>query len=324
MYGMTITADAILLQHPNAHAVALNKKAFGEGAERFAFRFFEITKDGKTVVGKPLVAKESRLVLEGGKKDRGKFVRTFLETQQLAGRIATEFNKRLECLHRVDKQTPRVSFLDCSVYELDDINIGKQSVLVEEKLDHLKWYKWNMNNGFVAGMKEAPEFTHDKMMAAMEHLATIDIIEEKAGEHGLGDLGAIEEGEEDESDDDRSSTGDTNHGKKNESLVFSPFEVAQAFSHFSYYASGKKRLICDLQGVFEEKSNLLKFSDPVIHYHNPHRQERRGVHGRTDRGKKGMAMFFDTHKEHCGRLCRLVTGGFRQPRRCRQRHESQH
>ena len=92
----------------------------------------------------------------------------------------------------------------------------------------------------------------------------------------------------------------------------------QAFSHFSYSESHRRRLVCDLQGVYDERENILKFSDPVIHYFNQHREDRRGVHGRTDRGKKGMAQFFDTHKEQCGHLCRLVTGGFRKGKRRQQ------
>lgn len=51
----------------------------------------------------------------------------------------------------------------------------------------------------------------------------------------------------------------------NDTIVFTPSEVAQAFSHFSYWSSGRKRLICDLQGVYDEDENVLKFSDPVIH-----------------------------------------------------------
>jgi len=33
------------------------------------------------------------------------------------------------------------------VYLIDDSNV-KLSVLVEEKLDHKKWHKWNSNNGY--------------------------------------------------------------------------------------------------------------------------------------------------------------------------------
>lgn len=312
--------DIAPMQHPSACSVALNKRAFGEGAERYAFRFFEVGEDGKTVVGSPLVAKESRLVLDGDEGSREKFVNIFCETQQLARRIADEFNQKLDHLYRVDKRTPRVSFLDCSIYELDDQNNGKQNVLVEEKIDHLSWHKWNTNNGYIEGMEEVPEFTNDKMKSAMEHLTNIDLNDnnmEIPNKSGIKPtyLGAIEEDEE--SDESSDSSADEERGESSQvtSIKFTASDVAQAFSHFSYLATGRKRLICDLQGVFDEKSNMLKFSDPVIHYFNHRRQDRQSVHGRTDRGRKGMAMFFDTHKECCGHLCRLVNGGFKQARR---------
>ena len=300
------------MQHPSTHFVALHKKAFGEGAERYAFRFFEVGEDGTTVVSKPLVAKESRLVLDGGEENRVKFVRSFLHAQQLARRIAEEFNEKLDQLYRVDDSTPRVTFLDCSVYELDDINLGKQEVLVEEKIDHLAWHKWNMNNGYIEGMEEAPAFTHEKMKAALDHLTKFEVEEqEKFHAEASHELDAIVEDDEDE---DSSASVSTTEEEKPLAIKFSASEVAQAFSHFSYMATGRKRLICDLQGVFDEKSNTLMFTDPVIHYFNYRKQERKNVHGRTDQGRKGMAMFFDTHKECCGRLCRLVTGGFRKAR----------
>jgi hypothetical protein len=295
--------DIAPMQDSQTRYVALNKKAFGEGAERFAYRFFEVAEDGKTVLGQPLVAKESRLVLEGGYRGRAEFVRTFCKTQQLARRIAHEFNDKLNSLRRVDKGTPRVTFLDCSVYELNDTSQGKQSVLVEEKIDHTAWHKWNANNGFVEGMNKAPEFSFDKLRSAMDHLTKID--------HD-----AIEEGEEDEDDETQRTEGEPRIVAKK----FTASEVAQAFSHFSYYATGKKRLICDLQGVFDEKESVLKFSDPVIHYHNPRKAHRRSVHGRTDLSRKGVAMFFETHNDSCGHLCRLVTGGFKRQRDRRSGH----
>ncbi len=120
--------EEVDLQNSGAEYVALNQGPFGEGAERFAFRFYELDSDRTTIVGKPLVAKESRFILEDGMDDeasRMKFVKSFCKTQQLAGRIAKEFNDRLDYLHRVDKRTPKVEFLDCSVYQLNDVNLGK-------------------------------------------------------------------------------------------------------------------------------------------------------------------------------------------------------
>ena len=50
------------MQKQKARGVAIRKKAFGEGSERFAFQFFEIESDGATVVGDALVAKTTRFV----------------------------------------------------------------------------------------------------------------------------------------------------------------------------------------------------------------------------------------------------------------------
>lgn len=139
------------LQHPMAKCVAYSKASFGEGAERFAFRFYEVAADRKTIVGPPLVAKESRHVMEGlmehgyGHQEQQRFVKNFCQTQQFARRIANEFNKKLASL--VDSRTPRVDVLDCSIYSLKDKNLGNVSTLVEPRIDHNKWHKWNTNNG---------------------------------------------------------------------------------------------------------------------------------------------------------------------------------
>ena len=60
--------ETVPLLHPDARYVAMSTGPFGEGAERFAYRFYEVAEDCKTIVGRPLVAKESRMVLdtEGG------------------------------------------------------------------------------------------------------------------------------------------------------------------------------------------------------------------------------------------------------------------
>lgn len=299
--------EEVPLQHPDARFVALSKGPFGEGAERFAFRFFELAEDGETILGPPMVAKESRMVLgEDGKglgdeKERKLFARTFCSTQQMARQFAHKFNAMLDSTRRVHATTPRVSFLDCSIYQLDDDSAGNLSVLVENKLDHTKWHKWNSNNGFVEGMKQAPRYTQEKVADAMTNMSALN-------------LGMIEEGSEDE-DSEEEKEDALPHVQP---VLFTASEVAQAFSHFTYVESRRRRLVCDLQGVFSDELNLLQFSDPVIHYHHAGRTERRCVHGRTDRGRKGIDMFFETHCEHHGHLCRLVTRGFRSP------HHAQH
>jgi hypothetical protein len=290
--------EYISLQHPDAKYVAIHQEAFGEGAERLAFRFYEVAADGRTIVGRHMVAKESRLVLEehADERSRKDFVRTFCETQQVARRLAEKFNEKLSKIPRIDQATPKVTFLDCSIYQLDDMFLGKQSVLVEDRLDESKWFKWNANNGYVEG-KKTPTFTEEIMRSALTSLDKID-------------LNIIEEGSDDE--DEEESDEDERHIVP---ILYTPSQVAQAFSHFSYCESRRRRLVCDLQGVYDEKNNVLRFSDPAIHYYNHLREDRRMVHGRTDRGRKGIGMFFETHKDNCSLLCKLSTGGFRRVHR---------
>jgi hypothetical protein len=287
----------IPLQHPDAQYVALAKEAFGEGAERFAFRFYELSSDAKTIVGRPLVAKENRFTSMD--MDQGlslnQFVEKFCATQQLARRLGDEFNDKLRKIKRIHSNTPKISFLDCSIYEMDHGNGMRKKVLVEDRLNQNKWQKWNSNNGYVEGMSTS---SHD----LMKRLCS------------LKDMSIILEQNEEECTDMSECNGDMDVDMKDEghdALVFTPHEVAQAFSHFSYWATGRKRLVCDLQGVYDDAMNELRLSDPVIHYYNPNKRERSHVHGRTDKGHKGMRMFFDTHKDYCGTLCKLVLRGLR-------------
>jgi len=286
--------DASLQDH-RAKYIAFSKAIFGEGAERFAYRFFELASDARTIVGRPLVAKESRHVIEHGGEFRREFVKKFCETQQLARRIAEEFNQKLESMN-VDMGTPRVDVLDCSIYYLNDRNLGELATLVEPRIDQNKWHKWNANNGYVEGMQAAPNLSEAALQETEDLLKTMD-------------LGAIEEGSEDEEEDSESES-QPNISNNKVSSIFSQSEVAQAFSHFSYWATGRKRLICDLQGVFDEKTNILRLSDPVIHYYNQHNETRQNVHGMTDRGRKGIRMFWATHE--CSRLCFMCTNGFKK------------
>jgi elongation factor 2 kinase len=66
----------------------------------------------------------------------------------------------------------------------------------------------------------------------------------------------------------------------------------QAFSHFTYEASGKVLLICDIQGV-----NDL-YTDPQIH-------NREGIgFGKGNMGERGFERFLATHR--CNHICRYL------------------
>lgn len=69
-------------------------------------------------------------------------------------------------------------------------------------------------------------------------------------------------------------------------------EIMQAFSHYSWVASGKSLIICDLQGV--ESGSRVTLTDPAIH-------SKSVIYGHTDLGNTGIERFFRTHT--CGGIC---------------------
>ncbi|KAL7525196.1 hypothetical protein ACHAWF_001247 [Thalassiosira exigua] len=86
-------------------------------------------------------------------------------------------------------------------------------------------------------------------------------------------------------------------------LCFSIEDVPQAYSHFTYLASGRNFLVCDLQGVLNTKSSppVFELTDPAIHYK---KLTKRIDFGRTDRGEAGIQDFLLSHK--CSPLCRMI------------------
>lgn len=83
-------------------------------------------------------------------------------------------------------------------------------------------------------------------------------------------------------------------------IFVTPDEVAQAFSHFSFVHSGRKMLICDLQGVYDRRNNIFRFTDPVIHYDDVRKIEQRGLYGRTDVSILQMFRFMShIYLQHC-------------------------
>ena len=139
------------LHHPAAQGVAIRKLAFGEGAERLAYQFFEVAADGKTVVGEPLVAKDSRYSF---KQEDGadpvvpmnKFCRRFCRIQRQAAKTEKAFNAKLDTIPNLVSDTARVSFLPCSVYYLNHPTEGLKPYIVERKITE-DFEKWNSNNG---------------------------------------------------------------------------------------------------------------------------------------------------------------------------------
>lgn len=195
-------------------------------------------------------------------------------------KVAMEFNEKLDTIRNLDPSTPRVSFLDCSVYYLDDDKQGEYAVVVERRLD-TKFQKWNNNNGWkwsIDNLESIPE-------TVKKEEGTDEIISIWQINNNVSRVGTICASED---------------------------EVAQAFSHFSHVNSGKQLLICDLQGNYDKFAQKFRFTDPVIHYRSTKDSTKKGIFGRTDKGHKGINNFFKTHQ--CSDLCELVTKGFRRAR----------
>jgi len=77
-------------------------------------------------------------------------------------------------------------------------------------------------------------------------------------------------------------------------------DVLHAFSHWTYFHTNQKLLVCDLQGVLYEEGKFPAFrlTDPAIH------SKYKGAFqfGKTDCGWKGIRSFSKTHK--CNAICR--------------------
>jgi len=71
----------------------------------------------------------------------------------------------------------------------------------------------------------------------------------------------------------------------------------QAFSHFSYEASGHSLLICDIQGVADI------YTDPQIHTVAGEDKKERPF-GKGNLGQKGIDQFLKTH--HCNPICHYL------------------
>jgi hypothetical protein len=275
---------------PQAVGVALREPIFGEGAERMVHKFREVDRWDR-FVGPKLVAKESRfLEHDHNNTARIQFHKMFCKTQAWAQRAAAEFNRQLANAPGVDNSTPRISFLECSVYILDDVSYGTAGVLVEKMIDPAAYMKWNNNKGNVHGQDR------DAEEQRLANLAD----QESRRDSGAG-LGVLQEGDEEEeeedSDDDQAASI---IAARHHSPSISPEDVPQAFSHFTYRHSNRKVLVCDLQGVLNTsvRPAMFELTDPVIH------SRKKGSYGRTDAGEKGWNKFFCTHE--CNELCRRL------------------
>mmetsp|Transcript_13429 Transcript_13429/g.18361 ORF Transcript_13429/g.18361 Transcript_13429/m.18361 type:complete len:707 (+) Transcript_13429:131-2251(+) len=267
------------LSSPLAVGVALRKNVFAEGAERMVRKFREVDADGY-FVGPKMVAKEGRFNKDMNYKDLKHFHEIFCRTQIKAQEFAEKFNDSLSRIHGVNHTTPRICFLDCSVYVMNDVIRGRIGVLVEKMLDNKKYIKWNSNGGYVHGQEPVPPNPYDLMDLDLLHLS---IMEE--GSDG-----------EEEVQEQEEELGCRRQPK----IVIRDADIPQAFTCYTFKKTNRKMMVCDLQGVLDKSCTppLFELTDPVIHYRS---LDRKNVFGRTDRGIKGMQKFIHSHK--CSDLC---------------------
>ncbi|XRB13182.1 VWFA domain-containing protein [Pseudoscourfieldia marina] len=285
--------------HDGAVGMAFEKHPFAEGVERFTFRCVEITPeqdggDGKFLTcGNSLVAKEAKI----HENLTMQFQKRLCRVQYEASQLAEQFNRRLAS--GIDEWY--VSFLDVCVYMVEDESYesGVAWILAEDHLDG-RFEKWNNNAGHV---KKKTNVTAKKN----ETLNDWSIMETLL----LTQLDAIVEEEE----DNENGTGfiSIEHERRELQKQINKDDVPQAFSHFTYEATGGTKLVCDLQGVWNSTDGF-RFTDPVIHQGEgkeeentrsdgtPDRKVR--ANGPTDRGDIGIANFFRSHE--CNEICRRL------------------
>lgn len=210
-----------------------------------------------------------------------------------ASKLADEFNRHVSALPGFDpRTTPKITFLDCEVLVIDEGGRQQRGMLVEKMIDDGKYTKWNSNGGHVKGQAAANNSHHP--IDVERELARLTIgANASAGaaaiDHTIGlDLGAIEEEEEEEeeeseSDEERKSDDDESADEGAQEvgggLATVPTEAfPQAFSHFTHRFTGRKMLVCDLQGVYNTSPlPLFELTDPAIHYAST--SDRQGVFG---------------------------------------------
>jgi hypothetical protein len=305
--------------------VAISEDVFGEGAERIVFLVQEIkwTED-KSVqfLGQPLAGKETRFVEDEHMKEE--FHTSFCTTQKDAFRFARKFNERLELISQVKGGIGgllTIKFLDCNVYGLsasDDPVQGddfERFLLVEELLDKKKYKKWNSNCGFVDGKQEEnsgkaeleiedPWENRSRKVSFSEKLEQI-IPNSTAPDRSYAKKPSIHNDDNEEKCSLTYATPSRSQKNiKSTLLQSSVSDYLQAFSHWTYVYSKREKLVCDLQGVFDELNNVVSLTDPVIHCEENRGKKTGNAYGRTNQGRSGMDSFFKSHT--CTPVCKVL------------------
>jgi hypothetical protein len=328
-----------------SYSIAVKTPFFSEGVERLVRKVRFLDETGE-IVGPKMVAKQSRFVEEEKTfESTMNYHRQFMRTQALASELAVKFNAALDQLEQRYPQysatlqaLPRIRFLDPFVMEMIEQDGTKINQLVEEMLDG-SYEKFNNNMGFIyrhdsvsyeiehcsEGGDSFPVFRQRKKKEKPQTQSLSDRVENvfqkvlaiSTKDYGIALLPTVSEDSENNQDDHVGTTtllsvkeerlaGSTAIPRDELSLTVNPYNVIQAFSHFTYEKSKKNLLVVDLQGVFISKNEGSEFvlTDPAIHTRSQSSRLSRLNLGRTDRGDRGISTFFKSHV--CDETCRLL------------------
>jgi len=275
---MDVTAE---LRTSGADGVAYYHKSFAEGMERVAYRCTEVQRgsaSGERFVqdrtagerfvpfGPKLVAKETKYV--ENMKDSS-FHDTFCRIQAEAQRFAEAFNKQL-------------------------VNGGPSARLSHEV--HYVMAGWQLPEALrLASVVEFIPCSLYSIVAPSQEREWILAEPELEGKFTKwnNNGGAVSSGKK------GSALGQLG-GISEESTPISASDVPQCFSHWTHTTSNGKKLICDLQGVWNEWDGY-RFTDPAIHS----TLGKKHKNGASDQGAAGIRKFFETHT--CNALCRRLS-----------------
>lgn len=237
-----------------AAGVAMKRRIFGEGAERMVNKFRFLDRRNRFLETK-LVAKESRFIEEKeGALDiagRMKYHEVFCKTQMQAAELAHKFNEFLEMLPTTNARTPRIKFIDCAVYCLTEPDGQVIGVLVEKMLNPSKYMKWNSNGGYVdkvvlgasSGVGKEGKDGFPGGAGAMQAIAeSVEECDPESDKENGGDLaeevtanGAV-----------LGCTGSGAHVHPSLTRPIIDADIPQAFTHFTFRYTGRKKMVAPL------------------------------------------------------------------------------
>ena len=275
------------------------------------------------LVGPELVAKESKYEGRHGKTSFDHAASSLAEATKSAAAfnlsVKTHLSIYTELSECVDQRIWEVTFLRCSLYTYIEGGIKRELLAEKRLLPANRYTKWNGNNGYVfrgrgriASRPSSRPVTADALKAIAEECGGANL-PDCAGGYDSDGAGSAGSAELDEEVDYGAGAEVYNRKRSLEETPAAfqprPSDYLQAFSHFSYWNSGRKMLVCDLQGIMSDSppedescAGVFELTDPVVHYKS--QSGRKQVYGRTDLGKKGMHRFFQTHD--CNAVCRLL------------------